>query len=567
MQKNAKDGEKACPICLPFLLFLVTLLHSGEVFSAPDAEQHMYDQLQKEENRRQDRRLREMRVPGKEPKSLRGSKGQKQAGPCFTIHQIDLRTPAGKAPPFPAWLWAPLTRFRGQCLNAEDIKTLQKRLSNRLINHGYVTSRVLLPEQDLSGGVLKILIIPGRIESLDNGSLPKRTLDWAFPATPGDLLNLRDMEQAIENLSRLPGLDPNLDLRPGSKQGGTVVVSKSSWPKHYRADMLLNERYYGTTTHGTGRLGVDWGSPFNIDDRLSVALTGDLDQKVNDRAFGGNLDYDVSKGYWNLDVAWSRQQYDNTLKSAYQKLDSSGDTEISHLELTRVLKRTGTTRVSLAAVGAYSHVENRLENTIIGVSSYRLRTGGLRLGAKYLGKGTQVAGTMAIKRSMAAGPATALPTGTSVGDIHHTRYQAYITGSHFFKTIYSTLKLKINAQYSADRLFPSEQRSIASETGVRGYEDLSVNGNSAATGTLQIDTYPPITGPLSVQPFVAYDRGFVPGDDNENGFVRLDSAAAGIKLGYDGFRLKTETAWPIAEWSTRKSQNEYTIHASLYLQI
>ncbi|WP_445260687.1 POTRA domain-containing protein, partial [Photorhabdus sp. HUG-39] len=40
------------------------------------------------------------------------------------------------------------------------------QLQNQLINHGYVTSRVLAPRQDLRTHTLKLVMIPGKIRHI-----------------------------------------------------------------------------------------------------------------------------------------------------------------------------------------------------------------------------------------------------------------------------------------------------------------------------------------------------------------------------------------------------------------
>ncbi len=84
--------------------------------------------------------------------------------PCFPITRVVL---AGTEN-FPHWL--PLMRLaqqgENQCLGTQGINVLMTRIQNRLINHGYVTSRVLAPNQNLNSKTLKLVIIPGKIRHI-----------------------------------------------------------------------------------------------------------------------------------------------------------------------------------------------------------------------------------------------------------------------------------------------------------------------------------------------------------------------------------------------------------------
>jgi hemolysin activation/secretion protein len=62
----------------------------------------------------------------------------------------------------------------------------------------------------LKSGTLKLAIVPGYIRHV---TLTKESDDYiqlysAFPAHEGNLLDLRDIEQGLENLQRLPTVKP-----------------------------------------------------------------------------------------------------------------------------------------------------------------------------------------------------------------------------------------------------------------------------------------------------------------------------------------------------------------------
>ncbi|OWF72392.1 hemolysin transporter, partial [Yersinia frederiksenii] len=124
--------------------------------------------------------------------------------PCFVIDRIKI----SGAEPLPRWL--PLQRIadqaQGQCLGAKGINLLMSQIQNRLVDHGYVTTRVLAPQQDLNSGTLALQVVPGKIRRVELTPDSDRyvTLFSAFPARPGHLLDLRDIEQGLENLQRLP---------------------------------------------------------------------------------------------------------------------------------------------------------------------------------------------------------------------------------------------------------------------------------------------------------------------------------------------------------------------------
>ncbi|EEX0428426.1 ShlB/FhaC/HecB family hemolysin secretion/activation protein, partial [Escherichia coli] len=105
--------------------------------------------------------------------------------PCFQIKQTELEG----ADALPHWL--PLQKIAngavGHCMGAKGINLLMSTLQNRLVDHGYVTTRVLAPSQDLKSGILRLVIIPGVVRHVrltpDSGDYIQ--LYSSFPAHEG----------------------------------------------------------------------------------------------------------------------------------------------------------------------------------------------------------------------------------------------------------------------------------------------------------------------------------------------------------------------------------------------
>lgn len=137
--------------------------------------------------------------------------------PCFQIKQTELKG----ADALPHWL--PLQKIAngavGHCLGAKGINLLMSTLQNRLVDHGYVTTRVLAPSQDLKSGILRLVIIPGVVRHvrLTPDSDDYIQLYSSFPAHEGSLLDLRDIEQGLDlGNSRIQGQHTELNATSGN---------------------------------------------------------------------------------------------------------------------------------------------------------------------------------------------------------------------------------------------------------------------------------------------------------------------------------------------------------------
>lgn len=77
-----------------------------------------------------------------------------------------------------------LDHYRGQCIGKEGINVLGKGLQQAILSRGYITTRVLLPAQDMSDGAMASHSSPARF-----AASACRTRSWgtwknAFPLAP-----------------------------------------------------------------------------------------------------------------------------------------------------------------------------------------------------------------------------------------------------------------------------------------------------------------------------------------------------------------------------------------------
>lgn len=215
--------------------------------------------------------------------------------PCFDIHEIEWRG----ADAFP-WLRDAIP-LEHACIGQKGLSLLREWVGKRLVARGYITSLVSIPSQDLSTGRLIIELLPGRIGAINDAS---GRIDWApilFPRGAHALLNVRDVDQALENVRRLPGQSATaFDLVPGASLGDTDIVVR-------HPDDARRVRFIATADNGgldaTGRnqLGaiVAIDSPLRLYDQLIV--TYNTDAAPGNKALGSQ----AKSAAWNVPVGYA----------------------------------------------------------------------------------------------------------------------------------------------------------------------------------------------------------------------------------------------------------------------
>src|SRR5471032_1179090 len=327
---------------------------------------------------RQDRLLEEQRRRLEELKDLPG----KAAAPvaptapadtrCFPIKSVDLQGADSLSAGERERLLKP---YIGQCLGVPQLNDLLKVITDRYIEKGLVTSRAYLPQQDLSTGNLKVLVVEGKLEGLkgaDGSGLSDRELAMSFPGKPGELLNLREIEQMVDQLNRLPSNQAQMELAPGKEVGGSEVLVKNNPQKPWRAGLSYGNDGQRSTGEQQAGTTFDWDSPLGLADKFSLRAGHDVvsDQTKNSR--NAMLYYSLPFGWWNLSYTYSESDYRSQQQANGFNFKQSGDSQNHQLRLERVIYRDAVSKTSLNTGVSYLSTHNFIEDSKLALSSNRI---------------------------------------------------------------------------------------------------------------------------------------------------------------------------------------------------
>ncbi|AVY97963.1 MULTISPECIES: ShlB/FhaC/HecB family hemolysin secretion/activation protein [Lelliottia] len=408
-----------------------------------------------------------------EPSSSFGKIAFPVETPCFPIRNVTLTGQDA----LPRWL--PLQRIadqaQGRCLGGKGINLLMSTMQNRLVDHGWITTRVLAPTQDLKSGTLKLAIVPGYIRHvrLTEDSDDYIQLYSSFPAHEGNLLDLRDIEQGLENLQRLPTVEASMEIVPGEQPGESDVVITRKQSKMWRLGLSLDDAGTETTGRYQGGVTLSLDNPFSLSDLLYVSASHDL----NDRGGKGSKNYtghySVPFGYWTLGVTGSDYDYHQTVAGQNQDYRYSGKSKNLDVQLSRVLHRSGSQKTTLTADVLARETRNYVDDTEVGVQ--RRQTAGWRLGLQhrhYIGQASVDAGVSYQRGTRWFGaqpaPEEAFGEATALSKILQLNAQLDLP----FEI--GTQQFRYNVQYlrqiSNTPLTPQDQFAIGNRWTVRGFD-------------------------------------------------------------------------------------------------
>lgn len=302
--------------------------------------------------------------------------------PCFAISQVHLSGTEA----LPHWL--PLQRLAnqavGHCLGVKGINLLMTRLQNRLIDHGWVTTRVLAPQQALTSGTLRLVILTGFVHDvrLTPDSNTYATLYTAFPAHRGNILDLRDIEQGLENLQRLPTVSTRMDIVPGERPGESDIVIKRHQSRLWRVDASVDNS--GTTSTGKylGTLTVSLDNPLSLSDLFYFSGSHNLDGNGRGKS-SENLTahYSVPLGYWLIGATASQYNYVQTVAGLNGDYQYRGNSKNIDIQVSRLLHRNSSQKTTLIADVIAREQHNFINDTEIDVQ--RRQTAAWKLGLQH----------------------------------------------------------------------------------------------------------------------------------------------------------------------------------------
>ena len=269
----------------------------------------------------------------------------------------------------------------GKCLGTRGVNLILKRIQNAIIRRGYVTTRVLAAPQALRDGVLRLMVVPGRIHAIrfTEDSHP-RIVTWnTISARPGDILNLREIEQSLDNLKRPPTADADFQIvpaGPGAKPGESDILISYKQKFPLRLDLSLDNSGGKATGRYLGTASVSYDNMLGLSDLFYASGTINLAEGYpspgSTHSFA--IGYSVPFRDFALAYHWDYSEYLQTQRTSDQKIAYSGTQETMELRLSYMLYRDASRKFQLFGAVGTKEIHNFLDDTEIMVQHRRTAT-------------------------------------------------------------------------------------------------------------------------------------------------------------------------------------------------
>lgn len=211
----------------------------------------------------------------------------------FPIERFDVQ---GGAPLTPAEIEAVLRPYTGPARTFEDVQRAAAVLETEYRQRGYAAVQVILPEQTLEGGVVRLEVLQariGRITVTNNQRFSEDNLRRSLPALKeGEPPNIAAISQASQVANQSPAKEVRVLLKPTDVPGrvdATIDVVREERPARFFASID------NTGTQATGRdrtsVGFQHSNLFDRDHILTAQFTTSAEK--SDKVTIGTLGYRI----------------------------------------------------------------------------------------------------------------------------------------------------------------------------------------------------------------------------------------------------------------------------------
>lgn len=467
---------------------LLTVITAGNVYAQapatppPDVRLRgeQQERLQQGRDETQRRQLQASPNTLTPPISEQRRSWPERESPCLAIHDIAL---VGDSSEAFQWVLADLNAGPdpavGRCLGVGGFNVAAERAQQALMARGFVTSRIVFEAQNLFSGLLTLTLLPGRIRAIRFATPDDRANAWnAVPAQPGDLLNLRDVEQALENFKRVPTAEADIQIEPADVPGQSDLVISWRQSLPFRLNVTLDDSGSRATGRYQGSVTLSHDHWWTLNDLFYVTINRDLGGgHAGDRGTQGHTaHYSLPWEYWLLGVTQSASRYHQSVAGLNQDYVYSGHNNSADLKLSRLVYRDASRKTTASLKGWLRQSKNFIDDT--EVQTQRRATGGWELGLghkEFVGR-TTLDVNLAHKRG--TGAFSAMPAPEEAFDEGTSRMRITTLDVSFtapFKLASQKLRYAgaLRVQRNGTPLTPQDRFAIGGRYSVRGFDGES----------------------------------------------------------------------------------------------
>lgn len=376
-------------------------------------------------------------------------------------------------------------------LTAEDLEGLRLALTYYYINHGYLTSGAVIPEQDVADGILRMQIIEGKLTEVN-----VEGTKWFRPSyfqsrinlAAGPPLHVGVLQDRLRLIQANPRIERvNAELLPGSVIGENTLNVKVTEANPFKAWLEFNNYQSPVVGAEQGFVTLAHRNLLGFGDTLSVQYgrSAGVNPMLNFR-------YEIPVTSRDTTVAVQYRRFDFAVKEdPFESLDIKNKAQIYGISVRHPVYRTVEQEFALSLTGEHARNESFLLGTptelLAGSPGGKFRITSLRFGQEYARRSAEQVFSALSRFSVGIGAMGATANGDP--NLPDARFFSWLGEAQWIRqlpVLRSQLISRGIVQLSNDHLFPLEQIAVGGRYSVRGYREFTLIRDNAAMGSIEV---------------------------------------------------------------------------------
>lgn len=434
-----------------------------------------------------------------------------------------------------------------------DINILVRDITNVLIEKGYVTARVKVPlNQNLKYGKLSLVIISGRIEKItpEKDRLRDRMqIFMAFPSRDGDMLNIKDLDQGVEQMNALKSNDVTIKIMPGDDTGLSRVVVYNNHRNWFNIETGIDNLGQKSTGEWREKFTASIDDILSINDNLYANYTSGINNDSSKYSRCYTLNFSFPAGYWRFTTTYSRSEYMQYIQGLSTQFKSSGDSSSEILGVDRIISRYKYSVWKLKSSLSLKENNSYIEDVKVDTSSWKLSVAKFGMDYSDFLFGGYMSCSLDYHRglSILGAPKDEKDSSSDTPRVQFSKYELAMSWNRMFSIFGQSFGYQLNftGQYATETLYSTEKISIGDFYSVRGFKDNSVSGDRGfyLRNELSVFDFSRIWSKFrGLKIFLGYDQGYITektGREANNGRGRayLSGYSSGLNYVLGGLNM------------------------------
>ena len=448
-----------------------------------------------------------------------------------------------------------------RCLGPREIDYLIRKITNHYVSQGHITTRVYIPAQDLNDGTFDVRVVPGYVESIafDKGAGFRSQILTAFPFITGQRLNLRHIEQGLEQLNRLQSNKATMSFIPGKRAGGSRIIIRNKFQKPWSVAIGVSNGGPRSTGEASGNASLTLDNITLLNDSFTLSLNGNIQGNANPENFNRSLTYQYSFpfGYWTLSYNLTKSEYQSLVQGSFIKYRPSGNAIIEEFSLERIIFRSRLSKTVISGSSRKKGSTNRIDETKLISSSRDTKT--IKININH--SRTSKFGRFNFSVGYRYGTLSSLPAGAanrSAPALQFSKIETNLRYSIGFNLFSQNFNWQTNyeQQFTKEILYAEEQLSLGGLYTIRGFKEQNLSADighilrNELHWYIQGSSVDPMRAGFWGQPSImlAYDIGLTEANSRSATVGSLEGVAMGISSyganGHYSLTLARSIKWP-----------------------